>query len=52
MKSKKFTKYSLTKIPQFFPLTQSKSSPDPKFMKRFTVWIQSKWKKIGYSQSN
>jgi len=48
MESKKLTKYSLflTKLHNYFPLTQSKTSPDPKFMKRFAVRILSKINKI------
>jgi len=34
----------------FFPLTQSKSSPDPNFMKQLTVPIQHKSNKIRNSR--
>ena len=46
MNSKKIQKLHLLKTEnmQFFPVSQSKSGPDPdpKFIKRFTVRIQSK----------
>ena len=47
IKSKKLTKYSFltTRMLQFF----SKSGPDPKFLKRFTVRIQSEFKQVRYS---
>jgi len=32
-----------------FPLTQSKCGPNPKFMKQFTVRVQSKLNKIRHS---
>jgi len=43
-----------SKMPQAFPVTLSKSRPDPKFLKRFTLRIQSNSKKlvIGWIQSN
>jgi len=43
MKSKKLRKYSFstTKMPQFFPFIQSKSSPDSKFVNQFIDRIQS-----------
>jgi len=31
-----------------FPLFHSKSGPDPKFLKQFTVWIQSKFNRNRY----
>ena len=47
--SPKFNKvlfFFKTKVPQFFPLTQSEFGPDPKFSKRFTVRLQSKNKYV------
>jgi len=43
-KFEKLTNYSFltTKVTQFFSLIQSNSGPDHKFLKRFTVRIQSK----------
>ena len=38
--------FSTTKITQIFPLSQSKSGLDPKFVKKITVRIQSKSNKI------
>jgi len=48
MKSRKLTKYTYLamKMLQFFLLNQFKSGPDSKFLKRFTVLVQSKSKKI------
>ena len=51
IKPKKLTKYKflLTKLHSSFPLTQSKTSLVPKFMKHFTVRVQSKINEIRHS---
>ena len=48
---KNVTKHSFlkTKITQYFPLTQSKSGSDPKFLNQFNIRIQSKFNKIRHS---
>jgi len=45
----KIQPFGKKKLPNSFPLTQSKSDPDPKLMKQFTVRIQSKSNKIRHS---
>jgi len=47
----KFNKktFLITNITQFFPLTQSKSIPDPEFMKQVTGRIQSRLNKIRHN---
>jgi len=39
----------MTKIGQSFPITQSKSGPDPRITNKFTVRIRSKINKIRHS---
>jgi len=45
----KITQFYSQTLPNFCPLTKSKSDPDPKFVKHFTIRIQSKINTIHHS---